>query len=84
MSSTPSSESLEQRCERVDIFIPRRNEVFNLQPAVVTMHFPGFRWSFEFYEDEITFTPDELKGLTKSEAEELHQKKILAYRQSKR
>ncbi len=72
----------EQRCERVDIDIPKRNEIFDCQPAKVTMHFPGFTWSFNFYENEINFTADELKGLTKQEAIDLQRKKDIAYLQS--
>ena len=84
-SYTPPTEPTPepQRCERVEIDIPVRNEIFDPQPAKVTMHFPGFTWSFRFYEDEIMFTADELKGLTKQEAMELRRQKDLAYLQSK-
>ena len=72
----------EERCERVEINIPKRKDFLDCGPAKVTMHFPSYTWDFEFYEDEITFTASELKGLTKREAIDLWHKKDVAYLQS--
>ncbi len=37
---------------------------------------------FGFYDDELTFTPEEFVGLTASEAAELHRKRDIAYLQA--
>ena len=72
-----------QRCCRVEIDIPKRNEIFDIQPATVTMYFPyGEPYRFGFWEDEISFTKEELMHKTKEEAQALFHKKDIEYLQS--
>lgn len=79
----PKKKQEPRRCCRVEIDIPRRNDIFDVQPATVTMYFPyGEPYRFGFWEDEIMFTEEELMNKTREEAQALFHKKDVAYLQS--
>ncbi len=73
---------MEEKCISAEI-IPANNKSFmDIRQAMVVMHFPTQPdYKFSFWEEQISFRPDELVGLTKKEASDLYTAKEHAYAQ---
>lgn len=70
-----------ERCYQAHVY-PSNRFALAFQ-AMAVMHFPTEPdFQFDFYDDEIKFTPEELVGLTVEEAVELYHKKDIAYLQA--
>lgn len=74
---------MSEKCTKAEVHPSVRRSFFDFDMAKCVMHFPSEPdYSFEFYDDEIRFSPSELEGLTKEEASDLRRRKDIAYLQS--
>ena len=59
---------------------PMPEGMFDLMPKVSVTYEDGTTEDlFTFYPDELSFSPDEFKGLTREEAYAIHHKKDVSY-----
>lgn len=63
------------------VFQPSEHRYGNME-VVATMENGGVRFVFAWFDDELSFTPEEFVGLTVEEARDLKEKRDIAYLQS--
>ena len=73
----------EEKCVSAEIIPANNRSLIDCNQAKAIMHFPTQPdYTIKFWEEEISFRPDELVGLTKKEADDLYTAKDIAYIQS--
>lgn len=70
----------EETCVRAEVIPANNKSMLDCNQARCIMHFPTQPdYEFRFWEEEISFRPEELVGLTKRGADDLYAAKDIAY-----